>query len=77
MVTKRELIEMLENSNIPDDMEVMFAEPTHNHWRHTLARDITDVQLNKVSWSGYNDDYQVVSDDTPDDQVAKEVLLIS
>ena len=64
-----ELKELLEDC--PDDMEVMFAYPSGDHWHNVLASEIDDVDQAHVRHSDYHRTDKVL-DTFADNYEAKE-----
>ena len=76
-MTKRELIDELEQMDAEDDCEVQFAYNYGDHWRTTVSAGIGTVDLAKVIHSDYHRMDKVVDEDSDDFEKAHTVILLS
>lgn len=72
---KTDLIALIES--LPDDADIRFAQPTHDHWRTQLAIDPDRIEEVKVSPSAYHNDRDAVQADGEWDEDLDTVYLIS
>jgi hypothetical protein len=63
-ITGQDLLNLLELMT-PEMLAkpVVFAFPAHDHWRNTLAGEVSDVEFGSIAYSQYHSKFQVLSED--------------
>ncbi len=69
----RELIALLETHD--PEAEVRRFEPTHNYWRHKLARPIRQVEEASGEYDEYNREVVLADEEDWDDEKPMFVLI--
>lgn len=76
---KQELIAQL--SCLDDDDDICLAFPSGDYWGNVLAKEISDVSEEKVTWSDYHNSYKMVDEEDEekgwyeDDELKKVIVL--
>ena len=74
----KELIAQLKMED--GEAEVCIAQPSHDYWGTTLAREVTDVCIQNVTYSSYHRTDKLVDDEKIDmyeKEDLKEVVVLS
>lgn len=70
-MTVRDLINELSSFDL--DMEVRFQQPTGNYWRQIKTPPVDEVEVRKVKYSSYLEEYEL--DDDHDDDSEQVVVI--